>query len=60
MEPQNTEQGILNVEVFKIKDTSYFDIPCSIFDIQRTGRLFLTQPIEPERTSNLANGSAES
>jgi len=29
-EPQNTEQGIMNVEGLK---TFYFDIPCSIFDI---------------------------
>jgi hypothetical protein len=28
-EPQNTEQGIMNVEV--LKNTSYFDITCSIF-----------------------------
>jgi len=31
IEPQNTEQGIMNVEVLK---TSAFYIPCSIFDIQ--------------------------
>jgi hypothetical protein len=30
-EPQNTEQGIMNVEG---KKTSSFEIPCSIFDIQ--------------------------
>jgi hypothetical protein len=33
-EPQNTEQGIMNVEG---KKTSAFDIPCSIFDIQESG-----------------------
>jgi len=34
IEPQNTEQGIMNVE--GLKNTSYFDIPCSIFDIQKS------------------------
>ncbi len=31
-ELQNTEQGILNVEVLKTKYPSYFDIPSSIFN----------------------------
>ena len=46
-ELQNTEQGRMNVEVgqpsvaamdvgTEADPTSYFDIPCSIFDIQRT------------------------
>jgi hypothetical protein len=30
-EPQNTEQGIMNVEG---KENSSFEIPCSMFDIQ--------------------------
>jgi hypothetical protein len=30
-EPQNTEQGIMNVEGEK---TSLFEVPCSIFDVQ--------------------------
>jgi hypothetical protein len=34
-EPQNTEQGIMNVEVLMNGKTSDFYIPCSIFDIQR-------------------------
>jgi hypothetical protein len=29
IEPQNTEQGIMNVEVLKNKNTSYLYIPCS-------------------------------
>jgi hypothetical protein len=33
IELQSTEQGIMNVE--GLKNTSYFDIPCSIFDIQK-------------------------
>jgi len=46
-EPQNTESaGGGNVEVLKNENTSYFDIPCSIFDIQRSGQLFLTPSIE--------------
>jgi len=35
IEPQNTEQGIMNVEVLKNKNTSDLYIPCSIFDIQK-------------------------
>jgi hypothetical protein len=39
IEPQNTEQGIMNGEVLKSSD---FYIPCWIFDIQIGGQLFLS------------------
>jgi hypothetical protein len=38
IEPQNTEQGIMQVEVWKNKNTSYLYISCSIF--KNTAKFF--------------------
>ena len=39
-EPQNAEQGIMNVQVLQERNTFYFGIPCSTFDIQKAVKFF--------------------
>ena len=62
IEPQNTEQGIMNVEVLMNQKTSYFYIPCSILDIQRGGQalvaIFSNSPASleiPSKSKSCAN-----
>ena len=40
IEPHNAEQEITNVQVLQERNTFYFGIPCSTFDIQKAAKFF--------------------